>query len=1043
MKGTLKVLAGLFTALICIASSRIDTYAGTGIYVGKDVSAEGTTLIGVSVEGDVGVSCVPVVLEKGLFKKGDTIDFTSGYSYTLPEDSARMVLERTMTFTDYGDWNCCASNEYGVSVAAVITTGANIDAQVADPFVSDGVSEDKIAQVLAATSKSAKDAAELLCSLYEETGAASAEIVLIADPDGAWAVENFTGHQYVATKLPDDRIATFGCEPIIVNADPDDENTICSSDLFTLPEDKGFAVYGEDKNLDLILTYNSDNDYSKEDHLRGWMGHTLFAASEELEYYPEKGYDVFFEPDEPVSIAEAFDFFRNRYEDTDYDLSNDENIVSYLGINNQSVASADIIQVFDDVPAEMSSIIWTTPANPTASPFLPVPAVTGTVPECLGTDITEDSYDDCILQFEFAKLNNTVIQRREAYGGSIKQYWEGMEALSAADVASSMRGKWKDAYEASPEKAVEEIDGYVAGIVEASEENCNRLSDELQWYLFKNGIIMEKVPDDQLTPFECSFDAIAYANMNGWDTAVEDDVFTAEKDGRAIEVILDGDDKGTVTFTGFDADKLVEDFMSDEEFDFDDLEKELEALEEEEAEAAEEEAEEATEETEEAEEATEETEEAEEAKEEAAGEETVEEETAAEEPADAVVEETADAAEEDALVKEAAQKLEVDTIAELGDYFAEKIASVPRDGWSENEIARQLNDISLGVVDIFNRNFNVDPEELLAMDTDKLQEKGNEIAAGVVSDPALEDLGEKMVLAGMDLTGLTEKYFTSLYEDVSSDIVSGRINQQGVEKILVEAETDIEAIASVYLAGLEGAFSEVFDTDLSEEEVLELIDDLGEAAEVLDEYGVIDLDSLGLGDIDLSELTDADIDVVVTLSGMDDDVINGLSDLLGVDVRSILDEYIDIINSSGTNVKIVEEDHESETANSAPDEEVMTLIDLEEELTEDDIVIPQEVIDILNEAIYGSADGEAAEAAEAAPAGEEAAEESAAAPETDAEAEEAETADKTDAAAGEAAEEAEEDAGEDETGAFTVNIGGVQKAGDKVLLPVYLLKYFN
>ncbi|MCR5592062.1 MAG: C69 family dipeptidase [Lachnospiraceae bacterium] len=999
MKGLIKLLAGLFTAAVCMASFNIDVSAGTGIYVGKDASAEGTTLIGVSVEGNVGESCVPVIIEKGVLKEGDTIDSSNGFSYTLPEDSARVVLERMMTYTDYGDWNCCASNEYGVSVAAIITTGASIDAQLADPFVSEGVSEEKLAQILASTSKSAKEAAELLCSLIDENGAESAEIVLIADPEEAWAVENFTGHQYVAKKLPADCIATFGSEPIFANADPDDADTICSEGLFSLPEENGFAVYEGDDTLDLILTYNEENDYSKEDHLRGWVGHDLFAPSEELAYDAAKGYDVFFVPDEAVSIAEAFDFFRNRFEGTDYDLSDEENMTSYMGINNQFVSSADIIQVFDGVPAEMSTVIWTTPANPTASPFVPVPVITGQIPESYGTDVTEDAYADGILQFEFAKLNNTVIQRREAYGRSIREYWEGMEALSAADVANLMTGAWKDDFEASPEKAAEEASSYVESIVSGAGENCDRLSDELEWYLFKNGIVMESVPDEQLAPFECSFDAIAYANMSGWDATVEDNLFTAEKDGKKIEVVLDGDDKGTVTFTGFDAEKLVEDFMAGKAPEFDDVA-----------------------ETEEEPEEVEETAETDEAAKEPEAEDS-EAESEDTEAAEEVSEEQAD----EEVVKAAAEKLEVDTIAELGNYFAEKISSVPRDGWSENEIAREINDISIGVVDIINRNFNMDPNELITMDTAQLEKKGNEVASNIISDPALNELGEKMVLAGMDLTGLTEKYFASLYEDVSADVVSGRINQQGVEKILMEAEANIEGIARIYLEGLEGAFSEVFDTELTEEDITELLTDIGDAAEVLDEYGVIDLDSLGLKGLELEDLTEADINVVLTLNGLDEDVINGLSDLLGVDVRTMLDGYMDMINSSNSNIKIVEENHETPAADSAPDEEVMTLIELEEELSEDDIVIPQEVIDLLNEAIYGTANPDEATIA-------------AVEAEVDAaSAEENVTADATDAAPADAP--IADDTSADD--AFSVSIGGVLQNGEQVLLPIYMLKYFS
>lgn len=969
MKGLLvKGLTGALAAAAFLVLNTADIQAGTGIYVGKDVSADGTTLIGVSAESDIGMAVVPKVLERGSLRKGDVIKCGNGYSYTLPQEGAKMVLEHVMSYAGYGQWNCLASNEYGVSVVAALTSDSCVDAVMADPFVSDGISEDKISQILCSTAKTAKEAVRILCSIYEEKGAAAAEIVFIADQDGAWVVENFTGHQYVATKLPDDKIATFSNEPVIRTADPDDPNTICSAELFTLPVDNGFVTYDENKNVDLILSYIADNQYYDEWHLRGWVGHDLFAPSEELDYDPQESYDVFFKPDKKVSIEQAFDFFRNRFEGTAYDLSDDENSEEYWGINNQAVANASVIQVFNDVPAGMSAVIWTTPANPTASPFIPIPALADTLPEMISTDIEEDAYADDVLQFDFAKLNSSVYPRRTVYGGSIRQYWEGMESVSAADVADSMRGKWKDAYESSAVKSVGEINDYVDRIVSGAKENCLRLNDELDWHLFRTGIRKTTVPDDMVETFECSFDAVSYAHSNGWETTIEGDVFTAVKDGKTIKVVFDGDDKGTVSFEGFDNDALAEDFAADEDID-------------ENGDAGEEEAEEADEPEE--------------------IEEKPEEETDAKaEEVEEVKEGEPEKDETEELTETVSKQVEVDTIADLEDYFAEKIASVPRDGWAEGEIAKQLGDVAAGVTGIINRHFTGDVEELLGIDEAKL--------AKIAGDADIAKVGDKMVATGMDLAALSEKYFTSVYEDVSADITNGRLTQDGAIQILSEAEADIEGIATLYLEGLAGAFAEVFNTDLSDEELAQTLAELGEGTlDLMEEYGAIDRDALGLGDIELTELTDADIDVVITLNEMDDDVINGLSDLLGVDVRSTLDMYLrQIENASDSKVKVVEEKHENEKANAAPDEEVKAVIELQETLQEEDIEIPQEVIDILNEAIR--------EAAE----------------------ERGETYD--DAIAAFEAEEEELD-----STAFTIHISNVSGGDGKVMLPAFMLQYFN
>jgi len=1001
MKGSLlKGTALLFALLAFWSVSTSDVLAGTGIYIGKDVSAEGTTVIGASTEYKYGFASVPVIIEKGTIRKGDVIECLNGYKYTMPEDNMKVLLKHEMSYIGNGQWNECASNEAGVSVISIITTRANDAAMEADPFVPDGVSEQKLAFILASTSKSAEEAVKNLCLMYDEIGAEAPEIVLIADSEGAWVVENFTGHEYVAVKLPGDVIGTFSNDPVIRTADPDDANTICSSKLLTLPVENDFAVYDENKNIDLILTYNFNNAYGHEEHIRGWVGHDVFAPSEELDYDEDTGYDVFFKPDDKVSISQAFSLFRNRFEGTAYDLRDPDNRSEYWGINNQRVSGVNVIQIFDDVPADRSTVLWTTPANPTSSPFIPIPVMTNSLPEEFATDVETEEYNDSVLQFRFAALNNNLVARRRAYGESVRQYWEGLESLGASEIASSVRGKWKDA---SVKDATVGANEYVASLVDAAGENCTRILNEFEWYLFQNGIYGNDVPEENLTPFECSFDALSYAKASGWQTNVENGVFTATKDGRTIEVVYEGDNAGAVSFTGFDDEKLAEEFGGEADADENG---EAEAIEDKTAELEEK-----------VEEEIKEVEDQPDTKKDEKAEDKNPEDKKSEEKKP---EEKQDKDTAEELTEQAAKQLEVDTIAALENYFAEKIADVPRNGWAEGEIAKKLGDISNDVAGIFGKYFNGNIEDILNFNEAK--------AAEVASDPDVAKAAEKIAATGMDLAALTENYFASLYEDVSADIVSGRLNQDGAVKILSEAEADIEGVARLYIEGVAGKFAEVFNTDLTDEELNEILSELGEGAiDILDDYGVIDKEALGLDKVDLNELTDAEIDVVIQLDGMDDETLNGLSDILGVDVKSTLDAYIKQLDeTAGNKVKFVEEKHEAEKADAPLEEEIVAAKELVEgALSEEDIVIPQEVIDILNEAI--------AEATGEAPTQETVVEEPAQ------DASDAEPA--QDVASQQAPEEPEEEP--EASSVYSVNIGNISTDGGKILLPANMIKFFK
>ncbi len=994
MKGLIKTLtlAALTTAFILAVKT--DVFAGTGIYVGKDVSKDGTTLIGTSLEYETGMASFVEVIPAGSVQKGDVIEFSNGYEYKMPADNVRFSQKRLMSYVGYGDWGYCATNEYGVSVIADMAIDPCEEALDADPLEDDGIGSDKIAYILAATSKSARDAVKTLCTIYDKDGAGYTEMIFITDPEGAWVVENFTGHQYLAVKLPDDRMATFSNDPIIRTVDTSDKDTVISSKLLTLPVENDFAIYDEDKNIDLILTYNYDNAYMDEAHLRGWVGHDIFAPSEELDYDVDDDYDVFFVPDRKVKIGQAFSFFRNRFEGTAFDLEDEDNNNYYWGINNQAVGSADIIQVFPDVAKKISSVMWLTPANPAASPFIPVSCYADRIPESLSTDVEKESMDEAVIQFKMAMLNSSILPRRKAYGASIRQYWEGMETISAKDMAANIRKNWSEDLDGAAFKLTGDVNDFTDKILSYAEENCTRLEDELEWYFFRYGMRSSGVSDDEIIPFECSFDAVNYAGQNGWETVIEDGVFTATKDGKSIEIVFEGEDEGDVTFTGFDNSKLDDDFNSSFEYDEsgyideEDVYEDYEYYMEEDLE--------------------DDLDEINKIKEEENKEEDKKDEQQDTKPAK---ETKIDDEAKEEITSEAAKQIEVDTIAELEEYFADKIASVPRDGWAEKEIAKQLDTVASDVAGIITRQANIDIIDFLESgDT-----PADYVSKSIAKDPAVKDVRDTLKDAGADLAALSQHYITSLYEDVAGDVVSGRLSQDGAVKILEEARDDVEGFARLYMEGVGGLFDNVFNTELDEQEFKETLGELANGVvDMLDENGVIDKEELGIEDLDIRDLTDADVEVVITLNEMDDSVIDGLSDLFGVDARSILDEYTSQLDGLGIGPHVEKEDHELEEADEGPnDDEIKAAIELSEILDDDEeIEIPQEVIDILREAIKEAQEGKGDN-------------------------EDAEDAESSDL------EEAEDEDDGPTSSVYTINIGSVTAEGGKVMIPAYMLKYFN
>lgn len=81
-------------------------------------------------------------------------------------------------------------------------------------------------------------------------------------------MEIYGGHQYCAIKAPDDCVCAMGNEFMIDTVDETSLNTICSKDLFTLPQSAGFAVMDANGKMNLHDTYAGKNNFSPYSHMR-------------------------------------------------------------------------------------------------------------------------------------------------------------------------------------------------------------------------------------------------------------------------------------------------------------------------------------------------------------------------------------------------------------------------------------------------------------------------------------------------------------------------------------------------------------------------------------------------------------------------------------------------------------------------------------------------------------------------------------------------------------------------------------------------------
>ncbi len=169
-------------------------------------------------------------------------------------------MDSATAINSLGEDATVCTNEYGVVMEMSITSFSNVAALKADPLIEHGLTEFTAVDLVICQSATAREGVETLCSLIDEFGSSEINIAFISDQKETWYVEMYGGHQYAAVRLPADRVCVFGNE-FSMEYLSDYEDSIVSQKLESLPEEKGFAVYGKNKGkkeLNLLDTYSGD-----------------------------------------------------------------------------------------------------------------------------------------------------------------------------------------------------------------------------------------------------------------------------------------------------------------------------------------------------------------------------------------------------------------------------------------------------------------------------------------------------------------------------------------------------------------------------------------------------------------------------------------------------------------------------------------------------------------------------------------------------------------------------------------------------------------
>ncbi|MCI2173833.1 MAG: C69 family dipeptidase [Atopobiaceae bacterium] len=275
----------MVTAAILVALPT-NALACTGIYVGSDLTADGSTFYGRSEDYGTryrkvwGVEAATQdstnVYENAAEKDDPSDDHFSRpypsktYRFTYVRDSANYWAGYQLAYAEAG------VNEKGVGTTATVTTDYNDDAAAADPLLETGLTEFNLGSIILGESESARQGVANIGAVIDEYGSGECYQFFIGDGTETWLFAAVSGHQWVAFKLPADQVSVNpNYSSLKAHIDLDSADVLHSADLKSLPEEKGFLKTFDDGSMDVFGTYGVTDEGTGQ-YTRYWMGTRYF-----------------------------------------------------------------------------------------------------------------------------------------------------------------------------------------------------------------------------------------------------------------------------------------------------------------------------------------------------------------------------------------------------------------------------------------------------------------------------------------------------------------------------------------------------------------------------------------------------------------------------------------------------------------------------------------------------------------------------------------------------------------------------------------------
>lgn len=520
---------------VSMVFSTASAFACSAVYVGSDVSSDGTTIIARSEDQGNGAYNKEFIVVPRITKSGRSITDANGLKIPLAKTTYKYTSTPDPVGQGDGPYDEACTNEYGLTISATVSASPCEAFEKADPYAEPGLREAVLTGIVAGSCKTAKEGVEKLAALVDKYGSEEGNIIMLADQKEAWIMEIYSGTQWAAMKMPTDKVAMFGNQFMIGAVSEEQTSSFMySKDLFTILDNADLTVNENGKvNLAKSICDNERSDYS---NMRTWGGHTLLAPStvNTEEYNNSTFYPLFYTPDNKISPLDAMDVLRYRYEGTQYDMEMKGNEdLRPMGTERQS--SIHVIQVYKNNPKKMSAIQWLALGNSEHSVFIPAFSGISDTNKAYQRDTVD--FDLNSAYWKFKRLCTMGEQDRSLYGDGVRDYWKFQEELMYDRMQKAQKGMLKRYY-MNPKSAEEYVTKLGSSMAQSQMDAATKLYGDLAFEMsYNKGLSSSKTKHTFVADVKVNDVAKAMGYKAKWDKSKNNLVLT--KGSNTVKFVMD------------------------------------------------------------------------------------------------------------------------------------------------------------------------------------------------------------------------------------------------------------------------------------------------------------------------------------------------------------------------------------------------------------------------------------------------------------------------------------------------------------------------